>query len=166
MNAPDIGQLLDYNYWARDRVFAAVARLTPDQYTRDLSSSFNSIRDTLVHVYSAEWIWYMRWQGTSPTSRLSADRFPDLPALQAAWSELEGHIRAHVERVGEAGLAAALDYKLLNGQPGRAVLWQMIQHVVNHGAYHRGQVTTMLRQLGAAPPESLDLITFYLERAR
>ena len=40
----------------------------------------------------------------------------------------------------------------------------MLQHVVNHASYHRGQVTTMLRQLGAAPPESQDLITCYRER--
>jgi uncharacterized damage-inducible protein DinB len=40
----------------------------------------------------------------------------------------------------------------------------MLQHVVNHGSYHRGQVTTLLRQLDAAPPESLDLITFYRQR--
>jgi uncharacterized damage-inducible protein DinB len=40
----------------------------------------------------------------------------------------------------------------------------MVQHMVNHASYHRGQVTTMLRQLGAAPPQSMDLITFYRDR--
>ena len=41
----------------------------------------------------------------------------------------------------------------------------MLQHVVNHGTYHRGQVTTMLRRLWANPPKSVDLMTFYRERA-
>ena len=58
-----------------------------------------------------------------------------------------------------------LDYRLLNGQPGRSTFWHMVQHVVNHGTYHRGQVTTMLRQLGAAPPKALDLIAYYREAA-
>ena len=40
----------------------------------------------------------------------------------------------------------------------------MLHHVVNHGTYHRGQVQTMLRQLGASPARSLDLITYYRER--
>jgi len=40
----------------------------------------------------------------------------------------------------------------------------MVQHVVNHGTYHRGQITTLLRQMGAAPPKSTDLIAFYRER--
>ena len=57
------------------------------------------------------------------------------------------------------------DYKMLNGSP-RSV-WQMVQHVVNHGSYHRGQVTTMLRQLGAAPAKSMDMIAYYhRERAQ
>jgi uncharacterized damage-inducible protein DinB len=45
------------------------------------------------------------------------------------------------------------------------MLWQMLQHVVNHQSYHRGQVTTMLRQLGAAPPKAMDLMAFYRERS-
>jgi len=61
----------------------------------------------------------------------------------------------------EAGLSAVIEYRLLNGTPGATPFWQMLQHVVNHASYHRGQVTTLLRQLGATPPESVDLITYY-----
>ncbi len=78
---------------------------------------------------------------------------------------LEGHARSFVESVGDPGLARVIEFKLLSGQPGKAAFSQMVQHVVNHGTYHRGQVTTMLRQLGVAPAKSLDLITFYRERA-
>jgi len=52
---------------------------------------------------------------------------------------------------------------MLNGTQMRAPFWQMATHIVNHGSYHRGQVTTMLRQLGAAPPTSMDLIAYYRE---
>ncbi|MFI5177489.1 MAG: DinB family protein [Vicinamibacterales bacterium] len=165
MDLADLRLLLDFNYWARDRLLTAASALTPEQYTRDLGSSFKSVRDTLVHMYSAEWVWYTRWQGSSPTTPLSVDGYPDVAALQTAWAGLEGKIRAYLDGVGEAGAARVMDYKLMNGQPGKAVFWQMFQHVVNHGSYHRGQVTTMLRQLGAAPAKSMDLITFYRERA-
>jgi uncharacterized damage-inducible protein DinB len=53
---------------------------------------------------------------------------------------------------------------MFNGEARASVFWQMVQHVVNHASYHRGQVTTMLRQLGAAPPQSMDLITYYRTR--
>jgi uncharacterized damage-inducible protein DinB len=41
----------------------------------------------------------------------------------------------------------------------------MVQHVVNHGSYHRGQLTTMFRQLGSTPAKSTDLIGYFREHA-
>lgn len=165
MNLRDVNLLVDYNYWARDRMLEAVERLDADQYARDLKSSFRSVRDTLVHLYSAEWVWYSRWTGQSPMTPIAADAFPDRAALRAAWTDMESRIRAFVAALGEDGLTRVFDYTLMNGTAGSSVFWQMLQHVVNHGSYHRGQVTTMLRQLGAAPPKSVDLIAFYRERA-
>jgi uncharacterized damage-inducible protein DinB len=164
MTPAEIGLLVDYNYWARDRILDAVTPLDAETLTRDLGNSFRSIRDTLVHLYSAEWIWYTRWQGESPTAPIPMDRFPDVGALTSAWRELERDFRAFVAQQGEAGLAKAHAYRLMNGTPGTSVMWQMIQHVVNHGSYHRGQITTMLRQVGAQPPKATDLIAFYRER--
>lgn len=165
MDRGDIGTLLDFNYWARDRILSAVEPLSDEQYTRDLGNSFRSVRDTLVHIYSAEWVWYTRWQGTSPTEPIPSDRFADLPALSAAWRTLESGIRSFVDGLDDAGIARAIDYRLLSGQPGRSAFSQMVQHVVNHGSYHRGQITTMLRQLGAQPPKSTDMIFFFRERS-
>jgi len=168
MTHSDLETLLDYHYWARDRVLEAAALLTSDDYTRELGSSFKSIRDTLVHAYSAEWAWHSRWVGVSPRAHLSTDLFPDVPALQAAWSELEGRMRACLAEAGaagEAGISRVISYSNLQGVPGSSVFWHMLQHVVNHATYHRGQVSTMLRQLGARPSRSQDLIAFYRERA-
>ena len=53
MTLQDAQSLVDYHYWARDRMLDAVEALTPEQYTKDLGSSFKSVRDTLVHTYSA-----------------------------------------------------------------------------------------------------------------
>ena len=40
-----------------------------------------------------------------------------------------------------------------------------MRHVVNHATYHRGQVATMLRQLGAVPAGT-DLFTYVYESSR
>ena len=77
---------------------------------------------------------------------------------------LERQMREVVERLGPAGVERMIEYKDMRGAPRSEVLWQMVQHVVNHGSYHRGQVTTMLRQLGASPPKYMDLIVFYREK--
>ena len=146
-------------------MLAAVEPLTSEQLMRDMGNSFRSVRDTLAHIYFAEWVWLSRWQGESPTSPLPPDMFPDLATIRKTWLEHEGKLRAFLDGLGEQGINRVVQYKLLNGQPGTSAFWPMLQHVVNHGTYHRGQVTTMLRQLGAAPPRSTDLITFYRERA-
>ena len=72
-------------------------------------------------------------------------------------------MRAFVEDLGEAGVDRVFQFTLFSGLSGAQPFWQMLQHIVNHGSYHRGQVTTMLRQLGAQPPKSLDMVGFYRE---
>jgi uncharacterized damage-inducible protein DinB len=164
MNLQDLRTLLDYHYWARDRLLQAVDPLTPEEFTRNLGSSFKSIRDTVAHIYAAEWAWYQRWQGQPPAALLPADLFPDVAAVRSQWLELEGKVRGFVDGLGETGVRRVIDYTLLSGQAGTSPMWQMLQHVVNHASYHRGQVTTMLRQIGAAPGKSMDLIAFYRTR--
>jgi uncharacterized damage-inducible protein DinB len=166
MTLSDLETLLDYHYWARDRVLEAAGKLTADQFTRDMGSSFRSVRDTLAHVYSAEWAWYSRWQGRSPAAQLPPEQFSDVASIRSAWAEQEAKVRQFTAALGEEGIAREFQFTLLNGQAAASLFWQMLQHVVNHASYHRGQVTTMLRQLGAEPAKSMDMIAFYRERAK
>jgi uncharacterized damage-inducible protein DinB len=163
MMIDDLQHLLEYHYWARDRILDAVTPLTAEQYSRDLSSSFRSIQATLAHTYSAEWAWHLRWEGRSPAALLPADQFPDVASLRAAWIDLEARVHAFLASAGPEAPARRFQYTLLSGAPGASTLQQMVQHVVNHATYHRGQVTTMLRQLRAEPPKSMDLIAFWRE---
>jgi len=161
MNAQDLQTMVDYHYWARDRLVEAISQLTPEQYSRDLGSSFKSVRETATHIYAAEWAWYQRWHGESPTALLTADRFADFDALTAAWAEHERKMRAFVDGLDDADVTRVIEFRLLSGQAGASPVWQMVQHVVNHASYHRGQITTMLRQLGAQPAKSMDMIAYY-----
>ena len=166
MTREDALNLVDYHYWARDRILDAVAMLRPEQYVRDLASSFTSVRDTLVHTYGAEWNWYLRWIGTSPTAFPNPADFPDVSSLRAAWKSQEQKVRLLVDSLASTNeLGRTLRYRTFAGEEMESVFSHMLQHVVNHASYHRGQVTTMLRQLGAPAPKPQDLIRFYRERA-
>lgn len=164
MTHADLTTMLDFHYWARTRILDAAAALTPEQYTRDLGSAFPSVRDTLVHLCSAEWNWYLRWNREAPSSMFDPREYPDVPTLRARWAEQEVKLRQFLEGLGEAGIAERLEYKALDGRSHVSAFWEMFHHVVNHGTYHRGQVQTMLRQLGATPARSVDLIVYYRER--
>ena len=164
MTYDDLRLLIDYHYWARDRVLDAVAAITPEQFTRPMGNSFSSIRDTVAHICAAERIWIRRLKGEKPLGLQNPDRLPDVDAARKEWAGLEGEMRQQLARLGPEAVNCKVEYQDLRGNDQSDVLWQMLQHVVNHGTYHRGQITTMLRQLDAAPPKSMDLIAFYRER--
>jgi uncharacterized damage-inducible protein DinB/ketosteroid isomerase-like protein len=157
-------QLYAFNRWATERVLEAAARLPPDQLLRDMGSSFPSIRDTLVHIMSAEWVWLSRWRGSSPAAMPEGWKDLGLTGIADEWTELDRQLRRFVETLDASELDRIVSYRNLSGDAFRTPLSQMLRHVVNHSSYHRGQVATLLRQLGARAPAT-DLIAFYREEA-
>ena len=154
--------LLDYHYWARDRMLESVSALPQSDYVRPLGGSFASIRDTVVHLYSAEWIWMERWKGISPTKALDVEAFPDAASVSVAWRTLEQTVRAYVDGLEGDRAGERIRYRNLAGKEGESSRWSMIQHVVNHASYHRGQITTLVRQVGGQAAGQ-DLIAYYRE---
>jgi uncharacterized damage-inducible protein DinB len=163
MTLDEARALVDYHYWARDRLLDAVAKLTSDQYTERIESSFPSIRATLVHLWAAESAWVARWDGEAPTALPDGRELTDLAALRESWLALERRLHGVLARLGENGVGSLLEYRGFDGQPRKEPFATMLQHVVNHGSYHRGQITMMLRQLGLPPAKQMDLIAFLRE---
>jgi len=164
ITSEDARTLFTYDSWANRRMLDACDALSSEQFTRDLGSSFRSVRDTLAHIMGAQWVWLERFRGRSPSALLSADPYPEVARLRTRWTEVQADLVAHVEGLSTADLERSFDYRDLKGNPCSSVLGHALQHLANHGSYHRGQVTTMLRQLGAKSV-STDMIGFYRERA-
>nr|PZN91576.1 MAG: damage-inducible protein DinB [bacterium] len=160
----ELRELFAYNRWANRRILDAAAKLGPEALDKDLGSSFPSIRATLVHILGAEWLWLSRWKGTSPTGLPDSWDLSTLDAIRARWAEFEREQKEFIDSLGEDDLRRAVSYRNVKGEPFTNTMAQMLRHVVNHSTYHRGQVITMLRQLGAEPV-STDLIAYYREHA-
>ena len=156
--------LFAYDAWANARALDASAALAPEQFTRGMGSSFSSVRDTLAHILGAQWIWHERFNGRPTAGLPKPDGYPDLASLRVRWAEVEHDLLAFVGKLSAADLDRSFEYRDTKGNPYRSVFREVLQHLANHGTYHRGQVTTLLRQLGAKPV-STDLIVFYRERA-
>jgi uncharacterized damage-inducible protein DinB len=160
----EIRQLYAYNSWANHRFLGAVEVLQQDEFARDLGSSFPSVGATLAHILGAEWIWLQRWRGVSPSDFPSEWNTTTPAALAAQWREFELEQRAFLAAVTGEALGAAIEYRNTSGARFSNPLCQLMRHVVNHSTYHRGQVATMLRQLGHTV-RATDLIAWYRERA-
>src|SRR5207249_4959023 len=147
---------LRYSAWATRRVLESTAALSSDELSRDLGASYGGVLGSLKHIYQADSIWFDRLMG-APTGDLSkyepsADFSEWLPLLDGYVKWAEGLAPADWDRI--------VPYRNVKGEGFQTPVWQIVLHVVNHASYHRGQITTMLRQIGRAPIGT-DLITYY-----
>jgi uncharacterized damage-inducible protein DinB len=153
-NLTPVSQELEYDRWANRLFLEAATRLDAEQFTRALGSSFASVRDTLVHMAWAEWLWLERWQGRSPQEYLNTADFPTLEKVRDYWSEIEARQERFIESLRPGSELRRVRYTNFQGVEWEYSLAQMIHHLATHSAYHRGQVATMLRQMGFVPPQT------------
>jgi len=163
MDVAFITELYSYNRWANAKTLMAASRLDTEAFTRELGNSFSSVRDTLVHILGAEWIWLERWNGRSPKALLSSAELPTLAAITERWRQVEEEQDNFLQGLRASDLSTAISYVNPRGETWSYPLGRQMVHVVNHSSYHRGQITTLLRQLGAEPV-STDLLLYDDER--
>ena len=163
MTVQGIMTLFQYDEWATKRTIESVSLLSEELYKRDLKSSFGSIHGTLFHIYWADCLWLGRWKGESFSPLLSADQVEDLGILNDHWQEYRENLNAYIKDLTDSKLSSPLSYTDTRGNPHSEPLYEQMQHKVNHSSYHRGQIVTMLRQLGSRP-QATDLINFYRTR--
>jgi uncharacterized damage-inducible protein DinB len=159
VSASDVRGLFDYTEWAHRRILDTVRTLSGEQYTRVLVSSYPTIRETLSHMVFAEWLWLQRLNGSSPTARPDWATDPPLATLESILASVAAERRKFLDALDDAALDRPLGYSTMNGQSFTNRLGDILLHVVNHASYHRGQVVTMIRQVGGVPPNT-DLIAF------
>jgi uncharacterized damage-inducible protein DinB len=164
MKPEEMLALYEYNAWADRRALEAASALSKEQYLQTLGSSFSSVRATLAHIFGAERVWLERFEGHSPSGLPDSPEFDDIEKLKTSWSEFETRLLGFVRGLRQEDLDRMIKYKTINFGEYSNPLWQSMQHVVNHGTYHRGQITTMLRQLGAKPILT-DLMHYYREKS-
>jgi uncharacterized damage-inducible protein DinB len=156
-------RLFEYCEWANHRFLDAVAPLDDEAFARDLKGSHGGIRGTLVHAYGAEWVWHQRFQGVSPPALAGEEQITGVAGLRERWSALEAERRAWLASLPEEAGERVIEYRTFKGDAFSSRLLPLVQHVANHGSYHRGQVAVFLRQLGLKPPTT-DLALFDRER--
>jgi uncharacterized damage-inducible protein DinB len=159
-----IQQLFDYNVWANQRTVAGCESISNEQFLQQVGGSFGSVRNTLAHIMDVEWLYHERWQGRAPSSFPKADNYSNLTDIKARWKSIDTDVNRYVSALSANDLTRVLEFRNTKGTLLRHPLWETMQHLVNHSTYHRGQVTTLLRQLGGTAQAS-DMIYFFRERS-
>jgi uncharacterized damage-inducible protein DinB len=165
MQVSDILTLYEYNYWANQHLLDVASQLSEAQFAAPVPVSHKSVRGTLVHVMSAEWLWRSRLQeGVFPTAMLDETDFPTVGALRLRWENEEQTMRAYLSSLTDEALNGVVHYRTTKGTPASMILWHALFQVINHGMQHRSEAAVVLTSYGYSPGD-IDF-TLYLRELK
>ena len=155
-----LAQYAAYNLWANNRIIEVINNLTDEQVDREIVSSFSSIKNTLLHLWDVENIWWQRmklaevqvWQSDSFEGSL-LELNTNIQAQSKQWKEW-------IDLATEAALEHEFIYRNSKKDQFKQPVYEMLLHLFNHQSYHRGQLITLLRQVDEKNIPNTDLISF------
>ena len=154
-------QLSNYNIWANNIVCSWLEKISDGQWMEHITSSFNSIQETVLHIIAAEHIWLQRMNNEENQVWLQSTFAGTKDEHIALWKNTSAGLKDFVETFDESNLQTNLDFKRLNGDAYSMPFYELLAHIFNHSTYHRGQLVTMLRQVGVTNVEATDMLLFF-----
>jgi uncharacterized damage-inducible protein DinB len=149
-------QFYEYNAWANRHILNVTGKLQKENFTQELAYSQNSIRNILVHILLAEWLWRERIQGNpmgaaEARRKLSTKDFSTPEKLLDYWSGEERKMRNFLRDLTEEGIMGTFKYTNTAGRELEYTIADILSHVVLHGMQHRAEVAMMLTDFGFSP---------------
>jgi uncharacterized damage-inducible protein DinB len=164
-----------YNQWMNQKLYDKVQLLSDDEIAKDRGAFFSSILGTLNHILVGDLLWFRRFAASKACkehlttmkdiprpSSLDELLFTDIRALREQRELMDKVILGFSTTWDETMLQSDIRYRDMKGNKHQRPLGELLQHVFNHQAHHRGQVTTLLFQAGI-DPETTDLLVMMME---
>jgi uncharacterized damage-inducible protein DinB len=142
-----------YNRWMNERLYETCAGLPDSERKLDRGAFFKSVHGTLNHLLYGDRAWMSRFLGRDLGWKGPADElYAGFEDLREARAELDRQIEEWAGRLQERWLTADFTYtSRIDGRTRTFPAWLLVTHMFNHQTHHRGQLTTLLSQLGLDP---------------
>jgi len=149
------------NAWANHRLLTACARLSPQEFAAKRTSFFPSIKATLNHVVTVDWMYVDAMErmldGRPPHPAIGEFYDPEEPFdevidLAEEQAETDQRLIAVCERASDADYERQVAILRRKG-PVEEELHRLLAHVFEHQIHHRGQAHAMLAGTSVAPPQ-------------
>ena len=153
----NIRMLTRYNKWANNIFLDAIASLPPNEVSKQRAAAFGGMLFTLAHVVIVDQIWQAHLVGevhgfTSRTTNSPGS----LELLTDQWHEMGDWYIQYADAMSEGQLKQKIRFYFVDGGAGEMTRGDILIHVCNHKALHRGHIGDMFYQSGFKPP-SIDL---------
>lgn len=152
MKHPAIQQC-HYHKWANDRIFEHLKSLPVQVYDNEIKSVFSSIQEVLTHIYQVDGMWLsvMSEGELSKTMEIikqlhAKSQNRNLNEIKQLFEELNQQYETFLNEHEDLDNEITIKHPHYGEMKTRVP--ELVKHVVNHGTYHRGNITAMLRQQG------------------
>jgi uncharacterized damage-inducible protein DinB len=149
-----------YNCWANGTLSAFICGQAPGLADNTMSSSFPSIKETFIHIHSAETIWLSRLQESIPGADWMIHPKNRIDEVTEKLNQQSTDLKHYVSSLDEFTLGSTIHYKTSGGIAYQHRCLDVLIHCFNHSTYHRGQVVTMMNQLHLENLPQTDYIFF------
>lgn len=144
-------QLYRHMEWADSMVWAAALE-------RPEAAADSALRERLYHIHIVQRAFLKVWKGEA-LMPLSSDHFTDLASLLEWTRDSYAELNEYITGLGDMDLARPVVMpwiEMFEARIGRKAdvptFHETLLQVAMHSTYHRGQVSTRLRELGGEPP--------------
>ena len=153
-----------YNLWANQQLLNWLSDKSEAQLNQEVTSSFSSMLKTLNHIWAIEEYWFSiltqtpEFENRYGVTDLKADEiFPGLINRSRLLAEV---VKSFTEKELTEEIKVVSPW--FEAEQSRAAY---IQHLVNHGTYHRGQIITIGRNVGLTDLPMTDYLFFNVMQA-
>jgi uncharacterized damage-inducible protein DinB len=158
MDATAFRHFYEYHFAENHKLWdRCVTQLTAAQFTQPVNYSHGSVRDQIVHLITADDVWFSELRGVTPAEPPPPANGDDREMLRAHWDTVERNMRDYLAQLRDEMLFTR---PITEPEEDQVLsVWQVLLHVANHGTDHRAQLLRVLNDLGVKT-ESQDYIFF------
>jgi len=148
--------MAQYNQWMNQKIYVVCAKIPDAERKRDLGAFFKSLHGTLNHLLYGDKAWMERLaQGTYTPQTIGANLYEDFTELRAEREKMDAWILSWASTLDETWLRQPFTYTSNVDKKTRTLpTWCLVMHMFNHQTHHRGQATTLMKQLGHDPGDT------------
>ncbi|PCD05739.1 damage-inducible protein DinB [Peribacillus simplex] len=153
MNHPEpVLEMYNYHAWANGVIIDRLNELPEHIYHKEIQSGFSSVSKVLSHIYLTDYTWFVIISGKSMDEAMASSSELKKEVEKKSIEEMKKIFIDLYER-NKALLSTEDMEKIMvvdNPYAGslETTISESVIHVVTHGSYHRGNIATMLRQMG------------------
>lgn len=142
-----------YNQWMNEQLYQVCAAIPDEQRKQDLGAFFKSIHGTLNHLLYADQAWMGRFIAQPfQMTAIGQELHAAFAALHLERMATDQQILDWARNLASEWLESPFEYTSnVDGKTRVRPAWILVTHMFNHQTHHRGQVTTLIKQLGYEP---------------